>query len=153
MAKEEKQYFIFIRSTGEKVPVSKEQHDAFYRKPTASVTRNRITAGACVHTVMHGNAMVTASAANTTQQGTPFLLTLQIRTVTAICTTICRIATPQSRNSFLTAYYWSSFLHACANLIRKRIPLFNSGWIIRKVSLTVLLQGNSVARRKPSRIK
>jgi hypothetical protein len=33
---------------------------------------------------MHGNAMATASAANTMQQGTPFLLTLQIRTVTAM---------------------------------------------------------------------
>ena len=32
MSKEEKQYFIFIRSTGEKVPVSKEQHDAFYKE-------------------------------------------------------------------------------------------------------------------------
>ena len=32
MSKEEKQYFIFIRSTGEKVPISKEQHDAFYKE-------------------------------------------------------------------------------------------------------------------------
>ena len=28
----QKTYFIFIRSTGEKVPVSKEQHDAFYKE-------------------------------------------------------------------------------------------------------------------------
>ena len=27
-----KTYFIYIRSTGEKVPVSKEQHDAFYKE-------------------------------------------------------------------------------------------------------------------------
>ena len=32
MSKEVKQYFIYIRSTGEKVPVTKEQHDSFYRE-------------------------------------------------------------------------------------------------------------------------
>lgn len=32
MSKEAKQYFIYIRSTGEKVPVSKAQHDFFYRE-------------------------------------------------------------------------------------------------------------------------
>src|SRR5574344_2049623 len=39
MSKEVKQYFIYIRSTGEKVPVTKEQHDFFYRE--ASRIRNK----------------------------------------------------------------------------------------------------------------
>lgn len=28
----QKTYFIYIRTTGEKVPVTKEQHDAFYKE-------------------------------------------------------------------------------------------------------------------------
>lgn len=28
----QKTYFIYVRSTGEKVPVTKEQHDSFYRE-------------------------------------------------------------------------------------------------------------------------
>lgn len=28
----QKTYFIYVRSTGEKVPVTKEQHDSFYYK-------------------------------------------------------------------------------------------------------------------------
>jgi hypothetical protein len=28
----QKTYFIYVRSTGEKVPVSKAQHDAFYKE-------------------------------------------------------------------------------------------------------------------------
>lgn len=28
----QKTYFIYIRSTGEKVPVTKEQHDSFYKE-------------------------------------------------------------------------------------------------------------------------
>ena len=39
MTTEEKTYFIYIRSTGEKVPVSKAQHDSFYRE--ASRIRNK----------------------------------------------------------------------------------------------------------------
>lgn len=39
MTKETKQYFIYIRSTGEKVPVLKEQHHAFYSE--ASRIRNK----------------------------------------------------------------------------------------------------------------
>lgn len=35
----QKTYFIYIRSTGEKVPVTKEQHDFFYRE--ASRIRNK----------------------------------------------------------------------------------------------------------------
>ena len=35
----QKTYFIYIRSTGEKVPVTKEQHDCFYRE--ASRIRNK----------------------------------------------------------------------------------------------------------------
>ena len=32
MTTEEKTYFIYVRSTGEKVPVTKAQHDAFYKE-------------------------------------------------------------------------------------------------------------------------
>ena len=32
MTTEEKTYFIYVRSTGEKVPVTKEQHDSFYKE-------------------------------------------------------------------------------------------------------------------------
>lgn len=32
MSKEEKTYFIYVRSTGEKVPVTKAQHDSFYKE-------------------------------------------------------------------------------------------------------------------------
>ena len=39
MTTEEKTYFIYIRSTGEKVPVTKAQHDSFYRE--ASRIRNK----------------------------------------------------------------------------------------------------------------
>ena len=28
----QKTYFIYVRSTGEKVPVTKEQHDSFYKE-------------------------------------------------------------------------------------------------------------------------
>jgi hypothetical protein len=72
MTTEEKTYFIYIRSTGEKVPVTKEQHDSFYKEATASATRSRITAGACVRTASSGSATATASAANTTRQVTHF---------------------------------------------------------------------------------
>lgn len=30
----QKTYFIYVRSTGEKVPVTKTQHDSFYPVPT-----------------------------------------------------------------------------------------------------------------------
>ena len=30
----QKTYFIYVRSTGEKVPVTKEQHDSFYTLKT-----------------------------------------------------------------------------------------------------------------------
>jgi hypothetical protein len=72
MSKEVKQYFIYIRSTGEKVPVTKEQHDSFYREASASVTRNRITAGACALTASSGSVTAIASAASITRQVTPF---------------------------------------------------------------------------------
>ena len=32
MTTEEKTYFIYVRSTGEKVPVTKTQHDSFYKE-------------------------------------------------------------------------------------------------------------------------
>jgi hypothetical protein len=45
----QKTYFIFIRSTGEKVPVSKEQHDAFY-KEADRIRHKEQDHGRCIRT-------------------------------------------------------------------------------------------------------
>ena len=88
-----------------KVPVTKEQHDFFYRG-IPSATRNKTTTDACVRTASSGSATVTVSVANT-MQATPSHWTFRTQMEMAICTTICRTTTLQSGNSFLTAYYWN----------------------------------------------
>lgn len=62
----QKTHFIYVRSTGEKVPVTKEQHDPSIWKPTAFATRSRTTAGACAHIASYGDAMATALTVNIT---------------------------------------------------------------------------------------
>lgn len=38
----QKTYFIYVRSTGEKVPVTKEQHDSFYKEADRTAASARI---------------------------------------------------------------------------------------------------------------
>ena len=59
----QKTHFIYVRSTGEKVPVTKTPS---IWKPTAFATRSRTTAGACAHIASYGDAMATALTVNIT---------------------------------------------------------------------------------------
>ena len=39
----QKTYFIYVRSTGEKVPVTKEQHDSFYKEADRIRHKRQVT--------------------------------------------------------------------------------------------------------------
>ena len=149
----QKTYFIYVRSTGEKVPVTKAQHDSFYKEATASAIRSRITAGVCAPIVLFGSAMVTASAANTMRQATLLLWINLSLMATALLAIIFPTAVNRWKKSSPTAYSQSSFLPDCVSSTRRPIPSSSFGRITRKASPTVPLQESSVARRKPSRIR
>lgn len=44
----QKTYFIYVRSTGEKVPVTKEQHNSFY-KEADRIRHKEQDHGRCIH--------------------------------------------------------------------------------------------------------
>ena len=124
-----------------------------FRKPTASATRSRITDAACVLTASSGSVTATALAANITLLVTSLLWISLSLMATAPSVIIFPTAVSRWRKSSPTACCWSSSLPDCVSLIRRPIPSSSFGRITRRASPTVLLQENSVARRRPSRIR
>jgi hypothetical protein len=153
MTKEEKQYFIYIRSTGEKVPVTKEQHDSFYRE--ASRIRDKEQ--------NHGRCMCPyrfiwkcdgdCIGCEYHAAGDTLLWISLSRTATVPSAIISRIPEAYGRGHRRPPCCWSSSLPVCVNLIRRPIPSFSFGRITRKASPTVPSPESSVARRRPSLIR
>ncbi len=123
------------------------------RKPTASATRSRITAGVCVPIASSGNVTVIASTANITLQETSLLWISLSRTATVPSVTISQTAANLWRKSSPTACCWSSFLPNCVSSIRRPIPSSSFGRITRRAFPTAPSPESSVARRRPSRIR
>lgn len=136
MSKEEKTYFIYVRSTTPSI-----------RKPTASATRSRIMAGACARIALSGNATATVSAANIMRQAIPLLWISLSLMATAPSVIIFPTVASLWRKSSPTACCWSSSLPDCASSTRRPIPSFSFGRITRRASPTAPLQESSVARR------
>lgn len=144
----QKTYFIYVRSTAEKVPVTRRSTTLSIRKPTVSATKSRITAGVCALTALYGSATATASDVNTTLLVTLHLWINRSRTATAPSAIIFLTAASQWTRSSLTVCCWSSFLHDCVSSTRRLIQSFSFGRIIRRASPTVLSPESSVAPQK-----
>lgn len=120
------------------------------RKPTASATRSRITAGVCARTASYGSVTVSASTANTTLPEIPLLWISLSRTATVPSATIFLTAASRWRKSSPTACCWSNSLPDCVNSIRKPIPSSSFGRITQRAFPTAPSPESSVARRRPS---
>lgn len=79
--------FIYLRSTGEKISVPKEQRDAFYKEADRIRHKEQHYHVVCVTKNISGNAMETASDANIMQPEIRFHSTFLPKTVKPICTT------------------------------------------------------------------
>lgn len=149
----QKTYFIYVRSTGEKVPVTKEQHDSFYKEADRIRHKEQDHGrcmcpyrfiwkcdGDCIGCEYHAAGDITS-------------LDQPLPDGNSTSVTIFPTAVSRWKKSSPTACCWSSSLPDCVSLTRKPIPSSSFGRITRRASPTVLLQENSVARRRPSRIR
>ena len=143
----QKTYFIYVRSTGEKVPVIKKQHDSFYKE--ADRIRHKEQD--------HGRCMC------------PYRFIWKCDGDCIGCEyhaagDITSLNQPLPNGNGTLGDYISDRSKPMEEVIadrmlleqlftRKPIPSSNFGRITRRVSPTVPLQENSVARRRPSRIR
>lgn len=149
----QKTYFIYVRSTGEKVPVTKAQHDSFYKEADRIRHKEQDHGrcmcpyrfiwkcdGDCIGCEYHA-AGDTSSLDQPLPDGNGTLGDY-----------IPDRSKPMEKSS-LTVCCWSSFLHDCVSSTRRLIQSFSFGRIIRRASPTVLSPESSVARRRPLLIR
>lgn len=79
--------FIYLRSTGEKISVPKEQRDAFYKEADRIRHKEQLHHRCMCSKNISGNAMETASDANIMQSEIHFHSTFLPKTAKPICTT------------------------------------------------------------------
>lgn len=102
------------------------------RRPTASATRSRTTAGACAHIASYGAAMATALTVNITLLETSPLWISPSQMAMAPSATICPTIASLWKKSSPTVCCWSSFLPDCMSSIRMLIPSFSAGLMITR---------------------
>jgi hypothetical protein len=154
MSKEVKQYFIYIRSTGEKVPVTKEQHDSFYRE--ASRIRDKEQ--------NHGRCMCPyrfiwkcdGDCVGCEYHAAGDTLSLDVPNPDGNGSMYDYIPdeSPSMEEVIADRHASGAALCSdCVNLIRRPIPSSSFGRITRRVFPTAPSPENSVARRRPSQIR
>ncbi len=125
----ETQPFIYLRATGQKVPVRRELHDAYYAG-TARIRMEERSLGRCI-CPQHQVWLVTgtASPANTIAQASWSLWTCLSRQRTATpCWTWSRRRSRPSNVSLQTATCSTAFLPACESSTPMRTPSSPCGW-------------------------
>ena len=148
----QKTYFIYVRSTSEKVQSPRNSTTPSIRKLTVFATKSRITAGACVLTASSGSATATVSAANTMRQATLLLWISHSLMATASSAIIFPTAVSRWRKSSPTACCWSSFWLDYVSSTRMPTPSSSAGLMITR-SQIVQSPRNSAASSAPSLIR
>ena len=149
----QKTYFIYVRSTGEKVPVTKEQHDSFYKEADRIRHKEQDHGrcmcpyrfiwkcdGDCIGCEYHAAGDITS-------------LDQPLPDGNGTLGDYIPDRSKPMEEVIADRMLLGSSLPDCVSLIRRPIPSFSFGRITRRASPTVLLQENSVARRRPSRIR
>ena len=149
----QKTYFIYVRSTGEKVPVTKEQHDSFYKEADRIRHKEQDHGrcmcpyrfiwkcdGDCIGCEYHAAGDITS-------------LDQPLPDGNGTLGDYIPDRSKPMEEVIADRMLLESSLPDCVSLTRKPIPSSSFGRITRRASPTVLLQENSVARRRPSRIR
>ena len=123
----QKTYFIYVRSTGEKVPVTKEQHDSFYKEADRIRHKEQDHGrcmcpyrfiwkcdGDCIGCEYHAAGDITS-------------LDQPLPDGNGTSVTIFPTAVSRWKKSSPTACCWSSSLPDCVSLTRKPIPSSSFG--------------------------
>lgn len=148
----QKTYFIYVRSTGEKVPVTKEQHNSFYKEADRIRHKEQDHGrcmcpyrfvwscdGECLDCEYHAAGDIT-SLDQPLSDGSGTLgdyISDRSKPMEEVIADVC---------------CWSSFLPDCVSSIRMLIPSFSAGLMITRSQIVQSLK-SSVARSVPSLIR